>query len=129
LKAVVPQVQTSYVPKMKGSEMDLIMNVEELAYYFEKKTMLKYAIETLPLYACRSHIHEFEHASIDANTPSLWALFAKNHYPDIDIIQSAENNIVGYYFSFAIKFGLVTAVKNTIALTSATSWWWETINT
>jgi hypothetical protein len=124
LKAVVPQVQTSYVPKMKGSEMELIMNVEELAYYFEKKTMLKYAIETLPLHVCRSHIHEFEHVSIDANTPSLWALFAKNHYPDIDIIQSAENNIVGCYFSFAIKFGLVTAVKNTIALTSATSWWW-----
>jgi hypothetical protein len=124
LKAVVPQVQTSYVPKMKGSEMELIMNVEELAYYFEKKTMLKYAIKTLPLHVCRSHIHEFEHATIDANTPSLWALFAKNHYPDIDIIQSAENNIVGCYFSFAIKFGLVTAVKNMIALTSATSWWW-----
>jgi hypothetical protein len=124
LNAVVPQVQTSYVPKMKGSEMDLIMNVEELANYFEKKTMLKYAIETLPLHVCRSHISGFEHASIDTNSPSLWALFATNHYPDIDIIQSAENNIVGCYFSFAIKFGLVTAVKNTIALTSATLWWW-----
>jgi len=124
LKAVVPQAPTKYVPKMKGSNMELIMNVEELAHYFEKKTMLKYVIETLPLDVCRSQILEFEHASIDANSPSLWALFTKNSYPDTDIIQSAENNIVGCYFSFAIKFGLVTAVKNTIALALATSWWW-----
>jgi hypothetical protein len=125
LKAVVPQVQTSYAPKMRGSGMDLIMNVEELAYYFEKKTMLKYAIETLPHHVCRSHMSKFEYGYINANSPSLWALFTKtNYYTDIDIIQSAENYIVGCYFSFAIKFGLVTAVKNTISLSSATSWWW-----
>ena len=125
MRVALPQIPTSYMPKIDAADTEPLMNVEDLAEYFEQKLLLWYVLTTLPREDCRKHISQLRKQSTAASRPSLWAFIAETQFADTDtdVVKSAENNVVGAYFWISTRAGLVTATKNMLAIISTADGW------
>jgi hypothetical protein len=123
MKVALPLAQTSYMPKIEGTNTQLVKSVEELAQYFEQKLLLRYVLATLPRDISQAHIHQLRHDPTAASHNTLQQFIAKEYLEDTDVVNSAENTIVGAYFSATIRAGLVTATQNMLFVTCTAEWW------
>ncbi|KAG4428205.1 hypothetical protein IFR05_016312 [Cadophora sp. M221] len=125
LTVVLPENCTNYAPTMSCHQTPTNHEVQEMVCYLEDKFLLRYILSTLSLdlvlshasLSCRPLLGSLERAT------AISQFLVRNHYPDMDVVDSAENSMVGQCFLFAIRSGMVVSIENMLFIASTQSWW------
>lgn len=125
LQVVLPEDCTNYVPTISCHQVSINHEIQEMVCYLEDKLLLRYILSTSPLNLVLSHpsLGCPSISDVDERATAISHFLVRNHYPDMDVVDSAENSMVGQSFLFAIRSGMVVSIENMLFIANTQSWW------